>query len=217
VSSFTIHNHPPSSLANASRGWGFPSSSTRCHPPHSQTRAEGGFPSPPTTTHPPCSQTRAGGEFFHHLQPPTLLARKRKPGVGFPSNYHHPTFLSRERELEVGLSFTPTLLARKREPGMRFPSNYHHPTLLTRKREPEMGSFTSHNQPPSSLANASRGWVFPSSPTSCHPILARKRELGWVSSSPTTTPPSLLVKIRAEVGCSFITHNYSPFASDTSH
>jgi hypothetical protein len=108
----STHNHPPSSLANTSWGWVL---------------------SPPATTHPPRSQTRAGDGFLHLPQPPSLLTRKREPGVGFSFITHRlPPHPRSQTRAGVGFFIThnhSTLFARENTSrGWVF---FHHPQLLT--------------------------------------------------------------------------------------
>ena len=117
----------------------------------------------------------------HQPPPPSLLARKREPGVGFffthlpppttnhqpPTTNHHPP----RSQSRAGVAF--------------FITSPHPPRSQTRaggglffKHLPP--PTTNHHHPPSSLANASRGWGFPSPPSYLHhpSLLARKCEPG---------------------------------------
>jgi hypothetical protein len=117
---------PPSSLANASRGW---------VDSHSQ--------SPPP--HLPRSQTRAEGGLTHHHHHPTFLTRKREPRVGLQSP--PPTLLACKREPRVGYSPPPPPphlpRSQTRAGGgllsLTITTTRVHPTFLACKHEPKVG------------------------------------------------------------------------------
>ena len=81
----------------------------------------------------------------------------------FTHNHHHPTFLACKHELMVGL----------------LTHNHHHSTFLTCKHKLRVGlQITNTTTPPSSLANASRGWVYSPPPPPPHPPRLQTRAGG---------------------------------------